>query len=107
MGDEIYIGLNPNPGDLYVTAHQIGHSLPSSIDNVQGKQTARFQVDVFSTSSLSASTAADAVIDAVHLKADDQNGHNIQFMRVENISADYEPDTKLFRKVIPVSVFFD
>ena len=107
VGTDVYLGLNPNPDDLYITIHLTRQRRPANIDNTASKQSADFQVDVYGLSSPDVSDLSEAIVTATHYQPAMQDGHDIQFMRVDNEWSDYEEATKLFRKSLDISVFFD
>ena len=107
VGSEVYIGVNPDPGALYITIQGIQHLRPANIDFGASKQHAGFQVDVYGKLSPSVSDLSEAVVSATHYKTAVADGHSIQFMRVENERSNHEPETKLFRKSLDISLFFD
>lgn len=107
VAGEIYVGINPNPTDLYCVITQSRHHRPTSIDNVLGKQSARFQVDVYGKISPTVSALTNTIVIAVNGKSNEAHGHKIQLLRVDNEWSGYESATKLFRKSLEISVFFD
>ena len=107
IGGEIYAIVAPYQSDLYCTYQEIYHDRPKNIDNSSGQHSAAFQLDIYGISLISVSSFAQVVVDALDGVSNSDYGHTIQVMRIDAERGGFEPETKLYRKSLDFSLFFD
>lgn len=107
VSGRIYYEHNPNQDESeYIVYQKVSHQRTLHVDNTPSLQFADFQIDIYSRSEDSVRNTRDALVTAWHGQNNDEYGDFIRQMYVDNDTASFVADPKLYRVSLSLSLVF-
>tara|TARA_B110000908_G_C10267225_1_gene465523 strand:+ start:5687 stop:6067 length:381 start_codon:yes stop_codon:yes gene_type:complete len=107
VGTQIHAMVAPSQADLYITYQEIYSRRSKNIDNSSAQKRSEFQVDIFGNRLSTVSSLAQILIEALDGINNADYGYNIQLISVGEERSEFESETKLYRKSIDFTLFYD
>jgi len=107
VGAQIHALIAPSQADLYITYQEIYSRRSKNIDNSSAQKRSEFQVDIFGNRLSTVSSLAQILIEALDGINNADYGYNIQLISVGEERSEFESETKLYRKSIDFTLFYD
>lgn len=107
VGTQIHAMVAPSQVDLYITYQEIYSRRSKNIDNSSAQKRSEFQVDIFGNRLSTVSSLAQILIEALDGIYNADYGYNIQLISVGEERSEFESETKLYRKSIDFTLFYD
>lgn len=107
VGAQIHAMVAPSLADLYITYQEIYSRRSKNIDNSSAQKRSEFQVDIFGNRLSTVSSLAQILIEALDGINNADYGYNIQLISVGEERSEFESETKLYRKSIDFTLFYD